>query len=183
MERAARKRWWRIGTKLPYSTAELCAGPQLHGRSGPKDEESRKKCFRDSGMAGTGQLKNRILFDPSGFFFPEERREIDPSGSGFRKCLKLKPVMKLTDDGTRIDKFFENSRTMLAAVHGIINYLKEKGIGSAHFLHCSCRSAGRGREYSKYAGKSISRAGDSFNGAETVFCSAGRSQVHCDSIY
>ena len=48
--------------------------------------------------------------------------------------LKLKPVMKLTDDGTRIDKFFVK-RTMSAAVHGIINYLKEKGIGSQHIFY------------------------------------------------
>ena len=60
----------------------------LHGRSGPKDEESRKKRFRNFGMAGTGGSKNRILFDSPGFFFPEERWEIDPGGSGFGKCFE-----------------------------------------------------------------------------------------------
>ena len=48
--------------------------------------------------------------------------------------LKLKPVMRLTDDGTRIDRFFVK-RTMSAAVHGIVDYLKEKGIGTGHIFY------------------------------------------------
>ena len=39
-------------------------------------------------LDGTGGSKNRILFDSPGFFFPEERWEIDPGGSGFRKCFE-----------------------------------------------------------------------------------------------
>ncbi len=48
--------------------------------------------------------------------------------------LKLKPVMRLTEDGTRLDKFFVK-RTMSAAVSGIMDHMKKKGIDGRYLLY------------------------------------------------
>lgn len=78
--------------------------------------------------------KTESFLIPQDFSFLKRGGRLTPVAAALGSVLKLKPVMKLTDDGTRIDKFFVK-RTMSAAVHGIINYLKEKGIGSQHIFY------------------------------------------------
>ena len=48
--------------------------------------------------------------------------------------------MKLTDDGTRLDKFLVK-RTMSSAVKSIIAYLKEKHLGAEHILYITHANA------------------------------------------
>ena len=78
--------------------------------------------------------KTESFLIPQDFSFLKRGGRLTSVAAALGSVLKLKPVMKLTDDGTRIDKFFVK-RTMSAAVHGIINYLKEKGIGSQHIFY------------------------------------------------
>lgn len=56
-------------------------------------------------MVKGGCPKDRVLFDPAGLFLFKERRKADSRCSALGSVLKLKPVMKLTEDGTRIDNF------------------------------------------------------------------------------
>lgn len=78
--------------------------------------------------------KTESFLIPQDFSFLKRGGRLTSVAAALGSVLKLKLVMKLTDDGTRIDKFFVK-RTMSAAVHGIINYLKEKGIGSQHIFY------------------------------------------------
>lgn len=48
----------------------------------------------------------------------------------------MKPVMKLTNDGMKLDKFVVK-RTMSSAVKCIMEYLKDKELGVKHILYIS----------------------------------------------
>lgn len=71
---------------------------------------------------------------PQDFSFLKRGGRLTPVAAALGSVLKLKPVMKLTEDGKRIDKLFVK-RTMSAAVKGIVEYLKEKGIGAQHIFY------------------------------------------------
>lgn len=71
---------------------------------------------------------------PQDFSFLMRGGRLTPVAAALGSVLKLKPVMKLTEDGTRLDKFLVK-RTMSSAVKGIIEYLKEKKLGAEHILY------------------------------------------------
>lgn len=78
--------------------------------------------------------KTESFLIPQDFSFLKRGGRLTPVAAALGSVLKLKPVMRLTDDGTRIDRFFVK-RTMSAAVHGIVDYLKEKGIGTGYIFY------------------------------------------------
>lgn len=127
--------------------------------------------------------KTESFLIPQDFSFLKRGGRLTPVAAALGSVLKLKPVMKLTGDGTRIDKFFVK-RTMSAAVHGIINYLKEKGIGSQHIFYIVHAAA---QEEAENIRSMLEKA---FPGLEThlmelspVFVAQGGAQVHCYSVY
>ncbi len=73
---------------------------------------------------------------PQDFSFLKRGGRLTPMAAALGTVLKLKPVMKLTEDGTRLDKFLVK-RTMSASVKGVIEYLKEKKLGAEHVLYIS----------------------------------------------
>ena len=77
---------------------------------------------------------------PQDFSFLKRGGRLTPMAAALGSVLKLKPVMKLTEDGTRLDKFMVK-RTISAAVRGIMDYLKEKGLGRDHILYISHANA------------------------------------------
>lgn len=78
--------------------------------------------------------KTESFLIPQDFSFLKRGGRLTPVAAALGSVLKLKPVMRLTEDGTRIDKFFVK-RTMSAAVKGIMEYMKHKGVGSNHILY------------------------------------------------
>ena len=78
--------------------------------------------------------KTESFLIPQDFSFLKRGGRLTPVAAALGSVLKLKPVMKLTQDGTRIDKFFVK-RTMSAAVNGVMGYMKQKGIGEKHILY------------------------------------------------
>lgn len=78
--------------------------------------------------------KTESFLIPQDFSFLKRGGRLTPVAAALGSVLKLKPVMKLTKDGTRIDKFFVK-RTMSAAVNGVMEYMKQKGIGEGHILY------------------------------------------------
>lgn len=78
--------------------------------------------------------KTESFLIPQDFSFLKRGGRLTPVAAALGSMLKLKPVMKLTKDGTRIDKFFVK-RTMSAAVNGVMEYMKQKGIGEGHILY------------------------------------------------
>ncbi|MGN0372681.1 MAG: DegV family protein [Enterocloster sp.] len=80
--------------------------------------------------------KTESFLIPQDFSFLKRGGRLTPVAAALGSVLKLKPVMKLTEDGTRLDKFLVK-RTMSAAVKGIIEHLKEKKLGAEHILYIS----------------------------------------------
>ena len=63
--------------------------------------------------------KTESFLIPQDFGFLKRGGRLTPVAAALGSVLKLKPVMRLTEDGTRLDKFFVK-RTMSAAVSGIM---------------------------------------------------------------
>ena len=77
---------------------------------------------------------------PQDFSFLKRGGRLTPLAAATGIVLKLKPIMKLTEDGTRLDKFGVK-RTMISAAQSIIDYRREKELGSQHILYISHANA------------------------------------------
>ena len=78
--------------------------------------------------------KTESFLIPQDFGFLKRGGRLTPVAAALGSVLKLKPVMRLTEDGTRLDKFFVK-RTMSAAVSGIMDQMKKKGIDGRYLLY------------------------------------------------
>ena len=112
----------------------------VYGRDGAEAEGRGKECFRDPGMAEAESRSDGILSDSPGFQLFKEGGRLTPVAAALGSVLKLKPIMCLTRDGKRLDKFAVK-RTMTAAVKCILDYLKEKELGAEHILYISHANA------------------------------------------
>lgn len=92
---------------------------------------------------GTGEIvewlekaaeKTESFLIPQDFSFLKRGGRLTSVAAALGSVLRLKPVMKLTEDGSRIDKFFVK-RTMSSAIDGIIEHMKKAGVGSQHILY------------------------------------------------
>lgn len=73
---------------------------------------------------------------PQDFDFLRRGGRLTPVAAAFGSVLKLKPIMKQTDDGKKLDKFGVK-RTMKAVVATIIEHLKKSDLDSRHVLYVS----------------------------------------------
>lgn len=73
---------------------------------------------------------------PQDFDFLKRGGRLTPVAAAFGSVLKLKPVMKQTDDGKKLDKFVVK-RTMKAAVAAIIEHLQKAELDERHILYVS----------------------------------------------
>lgn len=78
--------------------------------------------------------KTESFLIPQDFGFLKRGGRLTPVAAALGSVLKLKPVMRLTEDGTRLDKFFVK-RTMSAAASGIMDHMKKKGIDGRYLLY------------------------------------------------
>ena len=78
--------------------------------------------------------KTESFLIPQDFGFLKRGGRLTPVAAALGSVLKLKPVMRLTEDGTRLDKFFVK-RTMSAAVSGVMDHMKKKGIDGRYLLY------------------------------------------------
>ncbi len=88
----------------------------------------------------TAAAKTESFLIPQDFSFLKRGGRLTPVAAAFGSVLKLKPVMRLTDDGTKLDKFIVK-RTLSSAVNGIIEHMKKKGVGKNHLLYISHAAA------------------------------------------
>ena len=86
-------------------------------------------------MTGVQTCALPILI-PQDFSFLKRGGRLTPLAAATGSVLKLKPIMKLTKDGKRLDKF-GIKRTMVSAAQSIIDNLREKQLGSNHILYIS----------------------------------------------
>ena len=78
--------------------------------------------------------KTESFLIPQDFGFLKRGGRLTPVAAALGSVLKLKPVRRLTEDGPRLDKFFVK-RTMSAAVSGIMDHMKKKGIDGRYLLY------------------------------------------------
>lgn len=78
--------------------------------------------------------KTESFLIPQDFGFLRRGGRLTPVAAALGSVLKLKPVMTLTEDGKRLDKFAVK-RTMSAAVKTVMDHLRERNLGENHILY------------------------------------------------
>ena len=117
-----------------FNSRTLCGPHRYMVEMAQKMKEAGKSVAEILEWLEQAAQKTESFLIPQDFSFLKRGGRLTPVAAALGSVLKLKPVMRLTDDGTRIDRFFVK-RTMSAAVHGIVDYLKEKGIGTGHIFY------------------------------------------------
>lgn len=117
-----------------FNSRTLCGPHRYMVEAAQKMKEAGKSVSEILDWLEQAAQKTESFLIPQDFSFLKRGGRLTPMAAALGSVLKLKPVMRLTDDGTRIDRFFVK-RTMSAAVHGIINYLKDKEIDSRHIFY------------------------------------------------
>lgn len=84
--------------------------------------------------------KTESFLIPQDFDFLRRGGRLTPVAAALGSVLKLKPIMTLTEDCKRLDKFAVK-RTMKSAVDTVINHLKTKNLDSRHILYISHANA------------------------------------------
>lgn len=77
---------------------------------------------------------------PQDFNFLKRGGRLTPMAAAFGSVLKLKPIMTLTKDCKKLDKY-AIKRTMSSSVKAIIEHLKEKNLDKRHILYVSHANA------------------------------------------
>jgi len=80
--------------------------------------------------------KTESFLIPQDFDFLRRGGRLTPVAAALGSVLKLKPIMVLTEDGKKLDKFAVK-RTMKSAVDTVINHLKSKNLDKRHILYIS----------------------------------------------
>ena len=84
--------------------------------------------------------KTESFLIPQDFGFLRRGGRLTTVAATLGSVLKLKPVMTLTEDCKKLDKFAVK-RTMSAAVKTVIDHMKEKKVGLQHILYISHANA------------------------------------------
>lgn len=84
--------------------------------------------------------KTESFLIPQDFAFLKRGGRLTPVAAALGSVLKLKPVMTLTKDGMKLDKFAVK-RTMKSAIGAVIDHLKEKNLDRRHVLYVSHANA------------------------------------------
>lgn len=78
--------------------------------------------------------KTESFLIPQDFSFLKRGGRLTPVAAAIGGLLKLKPILKLTKDGQKLDKF-GIKRTMTSAVDSIIKHLSGKQLGANHLMY------------------------------------------------
>lgn len=80
--------------------------------------------------------KTESFLIPQDFSFLKRGGRLTPVAAAIGGLLKLKPIVKLTADGQKLDKF-GIKRTMTSAVDSILKHLSGKKLGANHLMYIS----------------------------------------------
>ena len=93
----------------------------------------------------TAAGKTESFLIPQDFSFLRRGGRLTPVAAAIGSLLKLKPILHLTRDGKRLDKFGVK-RTMSSAVGSILKHVREKALGAGHLLYIAHADAPREAE-------------------------------------
>ncbi len=116
------------------NTRTLCGPHRYMVQMAQKMKE--KGCTKEEILAWLEEKSNKTesFLIPQDFDFLRRGGRLTPVAAALGSVLKLKPVMRLTDDGKKLDKF-SMKRTMSSAVKSIMAYLKDKNLGANHIAY------------------------------------------------
>lgn len=93
-----------------------------------------------------GMKKTESYLIPQDFSFLKRGGRLTPVAATIGSVLSLKPIMTLTEDGKKLDKF-AIKRTMKAAVGAVIDRLKVIGLDKRHIIYVSHANALKDAKY------------------------------------
>lgn len=117
-----------------FNSRTLCGPHRYMVEKAQKMKEEGKGIPKILEWLKSAAEKTESFLIPQDFGFLKRGGRLTPVAAALGSVLKLKPVMRLTEDGTRLDKFFVK-RTMSAAVSGIMDHMKKKGIDGRYLLY------------------------------------------------
>ena len=117
-----------------FNSRTLCGPHRYMVEKAQKMKEEGKGIPEILEWLKSAEEKTESFLIPQDFGFLKRGGRLTPVAAALGSVLKLKPVMRLTEDGTRLDKFFVK-RTMSAAVSGIMDHMKKKGIDGRYLLY------------------------------------------------
>lgn len=117
-----------------FNSRTLCGPHRYMVEKAQKMKEEGKGIHEILEWLKSAAEKTESFLIPQDFGFLKRGGRLTPVAAALGSVLKLKPVMRLTEDGTRLDKFFVK-RTMSAAVSGIMDHMKKKGIDGRYLLY------------------------------------------------
>lgn len=123
-----------------FNSRTLCGPHRYLVEQAQKMKEAGKNAQEILAWLGRAAQQTESFLIPQDFSFLKRGGRLTPVAAAVGSALKLKPVMKLTGDGMRLDKFLVK-RTMSSAVSGIIEHLKKKGLGREHILYIAHAAA------------------------------------------
>lgn len=119
-----------------FNSRTLCGPHQYMVQTAQKMKESGSTVQEILAWLNEAADNTESFLIPQDFSFLKRGGRLTPLAAATGSVLKLKPIMKLTKDGKRLDKFGVK-RTMVSAAESIIDNLKSKRLGSGHILYIS----------------------------------------------
>lgn len=117
-----------------FNSMTLC-GP--HRYMVEKAQQMKEKgCSGKEILAWLEKAKERTesFLIPQDFAYLKRGGRLTPMAAALGSLLKLKPIMTLTEDSKKLDKFAVK-RTMKAAVGAVIDHLKTRKLDKGHILY------------------------------------------------
>lgn len=119
-----------------FNSRTLCGPHQYMVQTAQKMKESGSTIQEILAWLNKAADNSQSFLIPQDFSFLKRGGRLTPLAAATGSVLKLKPIMKLTKDGKRLDKF-GIKRTMVSAAESIIDSLKGVGLGKDHILYIS----------------------------------------------
>lgn len=119
-----------------FNSRTLCGPHQYMVQTAQKMKESGSTAQEILTWLNEAADHSESFLIPQDFSFLKRGGRLTPLAAATGSVLKLKPIMKLTKDGKRLDKF-GIKRTMASAAESIIDSLKDRHLGKDHILYIS----------------------------------------------
>lgn len=119
-----------------FNSRTLCGPHQYMVQTAQKMKESGSTAQEILAWLCEAADNSESFLIPQDFSFLKRGGRLTPLAAATGSVLKLKPIMKLTKDGKRLDKF-GIKRTMASAAESIIDSLKDRHLGKDHILYIS----------------------------------------------
>lgn len=117
-----------------FNSMTLCGPHRYMVEKAQKMADAGMTCEKILEWLQYAKTKTESYLIPQDFAFLKRGGRLTPVAAALGSVLKLKPIMTLTEDCKKLDKFAVK-RTMKAAVGAVINQLKKSNLDARHILY------------------------------------------------